>query len=85
MRSYENSPHNFVDKWDTPIMIITGESTSGIPPRSRSKPSRPPVSRGLDARLVEFQNEGHQVFKPQNSMVWNRESLRLASTSISSE
>jgi dipeptidyl aminopeptidase/acylaminoacyl peptidase len=27
----------------------------------------------VDARLVEFENEAHQVFKPQNSIVWNRE------------
>jgi dipeptidyl aminopeptidase/acylaminoacyl peptidase len=29
--------------------------------------------KGVDSRLVEFENEGHQVFKPQNSIVWNRE------------
>lgn len=29
--------------------------------------------RGIPARLVEFENEAHQVFKPQNSLVWNRE------------
>ena len=29
--------------------------------------------RGIPARLLEFENEAHQVFKPQNSLVWNRE------------
>ena len=29
--------------------------------------------RGIPARLVEFENEAHQVFRPQNSLVWNRE------------
>ena len=29
--------------------------------------------RGIPARLVSFENEAHQVFKPQNSLVWNRE------------
>ena len=29
--------------------------------------------RGIPARLVEFTDEGHQVFRPQNSLVWNRE------------
>ena len=28
---------------------------------------------GIDARLVEFEDEDHQVMKPQNSVVWNRE------------
>ena len=46
---------------------------SASPTRSRSKPSRQPACRGIPARLVEFENEAHQVFKPQNSLVWNRE------------
>ena len=25
------------------------------------------------AKLVAFENEAHQVFQPQNSLVWNRE------------
>ncbi|MCI5718590.1 MAG: S9 family peptidase [Alistipes sp.] len=73
MRSYENSPHNFVDKWDTPIMIITGEFDFRIPYTQSLEAFTAARLKGLDARLVEFQNEGHQVFKPQNSMVWNRE------------
>ena len=28
---------------------------------------------GVPARLVAFENEAHQVFKPQNSLVWQRE------------
>ena len=30
-------------------------------------------TREIPARLVEFENEAHQVFRPQNSLVWNRE------------
>ena len=30
-RSYANSPHKFVSKWDTPILIITGEKDFRIP------------------------------------------------------
>lgn len=73
MRSYEHSPHKFVDKWDTPIMIITGEFDFRIPYTQSLEAFTAARLKGLDARLVEFQNEGHQVFKPQNSMVWNRE------------
>ena len=29
--------------------------------------------QGIPARLVAFENENHQVFQPQNSLVWNRE------------
>ncbi len=72
-RSYANSPHKFVDKWDTPIMIITGEYDFRIPYTQSLQAFTAARARGLDARLVSFENEAHQVFKPQNSLVWNRE------------
>ena len=28
---------------------------------------------GIPSRLVVFEDEAHQVFKPQNSLTWNRE------------
>ena len=73
MRSYANSPHKLVDKWDTPIMIITGEYDFRIPYTQSLQAFTAARARGIKARLVEFENEGHQVFKPQNSIVWNRE------------
>ena len=73
MRSYANSPHKSVDKWDTPILIFTGEYDFRIPYTQSLQAFTAAKMRGLDARLVEFENEAHQVFKPQNSMVWNRE------------
>ncbi len=72
-RSYANSPHKSIDKWDTPIMIVTGEYDYRIPYTQSLEAFTAARLRGLDARLVSFENEGHQVFKPQNSMVWNRE------------
>ncbi len=72
-RSYANSPHKFVDRWDTPILIITGEYDFRIPYTQSLQAFTAARARGLDARLVEFENEAHQVFKPQNSLVWNRE------------
>ncbi len=73
VRSYENSPHKLVDKWDTPIMIITGENDFRIPYTQSLQAFTAARLKGLDSRLVEFSDEGHQVFKPQNSLVWNRE------------
>ncbi len=72
-RSYANSPHKFVDKWNTPIMIITGEFDFRIPYTQSLQAFTAARLKGVDSRLVEFENEAHQVFKPQNSMVWNRE------------
>lgn len=72
-RSYANSPHKLVDRWNTPIMIITGEKDYRIPYTQSLEAFTAARLRGLDSRLVVFENEAHQVFKPQNSLVWNRE------------
>jgi len=73
MRSYANSPHKAVDKWDTPILIFTGEKDYRIPYTQSLEAFTAARLRGIPARLVSFENEAHQVFKPQNSLVWNRE------------
>ena len=72
-RSYANSPHRFVDRWDTPILIFTGENDFRIPYVQSLEAFTAARVRGIPARLVEFENEAHQVFKPQNSLLWNRE------------
>ena len=72
-RSYANSPHKFVAKWDTPILIFTGEKDFRIPYTQSLEAFTAARVRGIPARLVEFEDEAHQVFKPQNSLVWNRE------------
>lgn len=72
-RSYANSPHKFVDKWDTPILIFTGEYDFRISYMQSIEAFTAARLHGIPSRLVEFENEAHQVFKPQNSLVWNRE------------
>jgi dipeptidyl aminopeptidase/acylaminoacyl peptidase len=72
-RSYANSPHKFVTKWDTPILIITGLNDFRIPYTQSLEAFTAARLCGIDARLMVFENEAHQVFKPQNNLVWNRE------------
>lgn len=72
-RSYANSPHKFVDKWDSPIMIIVGEKDYRIPYTESLQAFTAAQLKGLDSRLVVFEDEGHQVFKPQNAIVWHKE------------
>ncbi len=72
-RSYANSPHKFVSKWNTPILIITGEKDYRVPYGQSLEAFTAARLMGVPARLVSFENEAHQVFKPQNNMVWNRE------------
>ena len=73
VRSYANSPHKFIDRWDSPILIFTGEYDFRIPYTQSLQAFTAARVRGLDSRLVVFANEGHQVFQPQNSLTWNRE------------
>ena len=72
-RSYANSPHKAAGKWDTPILIITGCKDYRIPYTQSLEAFNAAKLQGVPAKLVAFQNEAHQVFQPQNSLVWNRE------------
>ena len=72
-RSYANSPHKFITKWDTPILIIAGINDFRVPYTQSLEAFTAARLRDIPARLVVFENEAHQVFRPQNSIVWNRE------------
>lgn len=67
------SPHLFVDKWNTPIMIITGERDFRIPYTESLQAFTAARMKGIPSRLVVFPNETHFVTKPQNSILWQRE------------
>lgn len=73
MRSYANSPHHFVQDWTAPILIITGLKDYRIPYTQSLEAFTGAKARGVDARLLAFEDEAHQVFKPQNAMVWHAE------------
>lgn len=73
MRSYANSPHKFVSKWNTPILIIVGLNDYRIPYAESLQAFTAAKSMGVDARLLAFKDEAHQVFKPQNALIWHSE------------
>lgn len=72
-RSYANSPHMFVKKWDTPLLILVGLQDFRIPYTESLQAFTAARAQGIPSRLVAFENEAHQVFKPQNNLVWNSE------------
>jgi len=74
--SYANSPHRFVDKWDTPIMIIEGENDFRIPYTQGMAAYDAAKLRGIPARYLHFPEESHWVLRPQNSVLWQREFFR---------
>ncbi len=72
-RSFANSPHKFVQNWDTPILIITGGNDFRIPYTQSMEAFNAARLRGIPARLLYFPDETHFVMKPQNSILWQRE------------
>ncbi|HEX3009724.1 MAG TPA: S9 family peptidase [Bacteroidales bacterium] len=72
-KSYDYSPHRFVQNWDTPIMIITGEKDFRIPYTESLQAFNAAQLRGIPSKLLIFPDENHWVVKPQNSILWQRE------------
>lgn len=72
-RSYANSPHKFVDKWDTPIMIVHGAKDFRIAETQSMAAFNAALIRKIPAKFVYFPEENHWVLGPQNSILWQRE------------
>ena len=71
-KTYENSPHKFVDKWDTPILCIHGEKDYRIVYNQGMGAFNAARLRGIPAELLIFPDENHWVLKPQNGILWQR-------------
>ena len=71
-KTYENSPHRFVDKWDTPILCIHGEKDYRINATQGMSAFNAARMRGIEAQLLIFPDENHWVLKPQNGILWQR-------------
>ena len=71
-RTFTNSPHLFVDKWDTPILCIHGEKDYRILANQGMAAFDAAKMRGVEAQLLIFPDENHWVLKPQNGILWQR-------------
>lgn len=71
-KSYANSPHKFVDKWDTPILVIHGEKDYRIASTQGMSAFNAAKLRGVPARFLYFPEENHWVLAPQNGILWQR-------------
>ena len=71
-RTFANSPHKFVDKWDTPILCIHGEKAYRILANQGMAAFNAAVLRGVPAELLIYPDENHWVLKPQNGVLWQR-------------
>ena len=71
-RTYANSPHKFIDKWDAPILCIHGEKDYRINANQGMGAFNAARMRGIPAELLLFPDENHWVLKPQNGILWQR-------------
>ena len=71
-KTYHDSPHKMVDKWDTPILCIHGEKDYRICYTQGMSAFNAARMKGLEAQLLIFPDENHWVLKPQNGILWQR-------------
>lgn len=72
-KSFAQSPMNFVNNWDTPIMIVHGEKDFRVPYSQGMAAFNVARMKNIPARLLIFPEENHWVLRPQNAIVWQRE------------
>lgn len=72
-RTYANSPHKFVEKWDTPILITVGDLDYRILSSQGMMAFNAAKLRGIDTKMLIFPDENHWILKPQNALLWQRE------------
>ena len=69
----EFNPVNYVDKWNTPILIIQGGKDFRVPIGQSQEAFQAAQLRGIKSRFLYFPEENHWVLKPQNAQVWQKE------------
>ena len=71
-KTYHDSPHKMVEKWDTPILCIHGEKDYRICYTQGMQAFNAARMKGIEAQLLIFPDENHWVLKPQNGILWQR-------------
>ncbi len=81
MKTYnEANPKNFVQNWNTPIMITAGELDYRIVFTQACQAFDAAQIRGIPSRMLLFPEENHWILKPQNALMWHREYFRWLDT-----
>jgi len=71
--TYKNSPHKFVQNWNTPIYVIHSDKDYRIAYTQGMSAFDAARLRNIDAKWLYFPDETHFVLKPQNGILWQRE------------
>ena len=68
-----DSPHKYVQNWDTPLLVIQGGKDFRVPESEGMQAFQAAQLRGIPSKFLYFPNESHWVSSPQNSILWQRE------------
>ena len=66
------SPHEFIQNWNTPILVISNEKDFRVPFTQGLEAFTAAQEMGIPSRMLTFPDENHWVLKPQNGMLWQR-------------
>ena len=69
----EFNPSNYVQKWNTPIMIIQGGLDFRVPTEQGLQAFKAAQLKGIKSKLLYFPNENHWVLNAHNGLVWQHE------------
>ncbi len=67
------NPSNFVNKWNTPIMIVQGGLDYRVPIEQGLEAFQAARLHNVKAKLLYLPNENHWVLHAQNGIAWQRE------------
>jgi dipeptidyl aminopeptidase/acylaminoacyl peptidase len=72
--NYEKyNPVNYVDRWQTPMLVIHGQLDYRIPVTQGIAAFTALQKRGIASKFLYFPDENHWVLKPRNSLQWHNE------------
>ena len=73
-RSYEKfSPSNFVEKWNTPMLIFQGGKDYRVPIGQGQQAFQAAQLRGIKSKFVLLPDQNHWVLTAQDALVWQHE------------
>lgn len=73
-KSYTDfNPSNYIDKWNTPILVIQGGLDFRVPTEQGLQAFKAAQMKGIKSKLLYFPNENHWVLHAHNGLVWQRE------------
>lgn len=67
------NPGNFVNNWNTPIMIVQGGNDFRVGIEQGLQAFQAAQLKGIKSKLLYFPEENHWVLSAQNAITWQRE------------